>query len=431
MHLAGTVTQIDGRIDGRIEASTSRSLVRRTTGAIRETGERHTAMIVWKITAAMSRSAAKMRGSRRMPGRPTPTIVGRIAGRDWAMPGMASGADATRIRIRIHRQITTQTEAGMTPNMADTMPGTTLTCRPRASHNRWPMSFHNSAMLAAAILAALDTYGAAHAQTRVQASTGLQYSSGEYGETTSTSAVVVPFSARVSFGSWSLRASIPYITVDGPADVSEIIDDHGGSSSGSGSSSSGSGSSGSGSGDANDDDNPAGPTFSDDRSTSGLGDASLAATYSFDAIADSPAYVDITGRVRLPTGSEREGLGVGATDYFAVTELGWDANAGGAFVSGGRRILGNVDDVERVDGWQAAAGGWFNVSDAVVLGAYYDWRDSSVRGGEDPSSVEAYITWRMSDSWKIELNAGAGLADTSADYNVGLTLIWRSAAGRH
>lgn len=293
------------------------------------------------------------------------------------------------------------------------------------------MSCRNSTILTSVILAALGAYGTAHAQTRVQASTGLQYSSGEYGEATSTSALIVPFSARVSFGSWSLRASIPYITIDGPADVSEIIDDHGGSSSGSGSSSSGSGSggSGSGSGDADDDNNVAGPTFSDDRSTSGLGDASLAATYSFNAIADSPAYIDLTGRVRLPTGSERDGLGVGATDYFALAELGWDGAAGGAFISGGRRFLGSLDDFERVDGWQGAVGGWFNVSDAVVLGAYYNWRNSSVRGGEDPSSMDAYVTWRVNDAWKVELNGGAGLSDASADYNVGLTLIWRSVAG--
>ena len=64
-----------------------------------------------------------------------------------------------------------------------------------------------------ALLAQCNTASAA--DTRVQASSGVQYSDGKYGETTSTSAIVVPFSVRASFGSWSIRASVPFVTVDG------------------------------------------------------------------------------------------------------------------------------------------------------------------------------------------------------------------------
>jgi len=296
-------------------------------------------------------------------------------------------------------------------------------------------------LLAGAIVAVLaQSTTASAADTRVQASSGVQYSDGKYGETTSTSAIVVPFSVRASFGSWSIRASVPFVTVDGPADVSEIIDDSSGrgsssgsgssgsgsgsgsGSSGSGSSGSGSGSGGSGSGDDNDDD----AVGSANRSVSGIGDASVALTYSLDALGDSPAYVDFTGRVRLPTGDEDKGLGVGATDYVASTELGWDGDPGGVYVSAGRRFLGDVDTFERVDGWQASAGGWVNISDSAVIGAYYDWRNASVRDGEDPSSVEAYVSWRLNEAWKIELNGGVGLSDASADYTAGLTVIWRS-----
>ena len=293
-------------------------------------------------------------------------------------------------------------------------------------------------LLAGAVVAVLAHCNTAYADTRVQASSGVQYSDGEYGETTSTSAVVVPFSLRITSGAWSIRASVPYVMVDGPADVSEIIDDSSGrgSSSGSGSSGSGSGSgsgsSGSGSsGSGSDGSGGGGDDGEDDlaaaRSVSGIGDASIAVTYSLDALGDSPAYLDFTGRVRLPTGDEKQGLGVGATDYFALTELGWDGDAGGVFVSAGRRFLGQVEDFERVDGWQASAGGWVNVSEAAVIGVYYDWRDASVSDGEDPSSVEAYVSWRLNDAWKIELNGGVGLSDASADYTAGLMLFWRTA----
>lgn len=297
----------------------------------------------------------------------------------------------------------------------------------------------SKSLLAGAVVAVLAQCNTAAADTRVQASSGVQYSDGKYGDTTSTSAVVVPFSVRATFGSWSIRASVPFVTVDGPADVSEIVDDSSGrgsssgsgssgSGSGSGSGSSGSGSGGSGSGGGDDDDDDGGDAVgSASRSVSGIGDASIAVTYTLDTIGDSPAYVDFTGRVRLPTGDEDKGLGVGATDYVALTELGWDGEPGGVFVSAGRRFLGAVDNFDRVDGWQASAGGWVNVSDSAVIGAYYDWRNSSVRDGEDPSSVEAYVSWRLNDAWKVELNGGVGLSDASADYTAGVTLIWRSA----
>lgn len=277
-------------------------------------------------------------------------------------------------------------------------------------------------LVAAAIVIALAQCNTAYAQTRLQASSGVQYSNGKYGETTSTSALVVPFSLRATFGAWSIRASVPYVTVDGPADVSETIDDSSGRGSSSGSESSGSGSrSGSSDSDDGSDD------FAPSRDVSGIGDASVALTYSVDAIGNSPAYVDFTGRVRLPTGSEKDGLGVGATDYFALTEVGWDGAGGGVFASAGRRLLSEVGAFERIDGWQASAGAWLNVSDSTAIGAYYDWRDSSVRDGADPSSIEAYVSWRLNDTWKIEVNGGVGLSDASADYTAGLTFIWRSA----
>src|SRR5689334_18720996 len=99
----------------------------------------------------------------------------------------------------------------------------------------------NRALLAASVVAALAQFNAAYADTRVQASSGVQYSDGKYGDTTSTSALIVPFSLRASFGAWSVRASVPYVMVDGPADVSEIIDDSSGRGTSSGSGSSGSG----------------------------------------------------------------------------------------------------------------------------------------------------------------------------------------------
>jgi hypothetical protein len=92
----------------------------------------------------------------------------------------------------------------------------------------------------------------------------------------------------------------------------------------------------------------------------------------------------------------------------------------------GRRFLGNVSGVQREDGWQYGLGAWIDATDTIVLGAFYDQRNASVRGGEDLKEAGLYITKAVTKSLKIELSGSAGLSDSNADYEVGVTLIWKS-----
>jgi hypothetical protein len=253
---------------------------------------------------------------------------------------------------------------------------------------------------------------AAQAETKVDLSTGVSYSSGEYGDTTSTDVLVVPFSAKIRTGHWTFKASVPFLRIDGPADATIVLDDNGGGRGGN-----------SGPGGGRDRPEDDGDTVTGiDRNESGIGDTTLSAMYSFEEIGDSSAYIDVSGRVRLPTGDEDKGLGIGATDYGLSTEIGIDKDGGGGYVSFGRRL-------QREDGWQAGIGGWFNATGRTSLGVGYDWRESSTATGTDPAEVYAYVSLKMSDAWRINLNASAGLNDASPDYGAGVALTWR-AAGR-
>ncbi|WP_428311403.1 hypothetical protein [Hydrocarboniphaga sp.] len=293
--------------------------------------------------------------------------------------------------------------------------------------NRW--------RIAAASIVSLLGSSAADAATSWQFTTGSEYSTGKFGSSASTDVVVVPFSARLKWNAWTLRASVPYVYVQGPADVTVVVDDHGGGDS----SSSGSGNSGSGSSNSGGSDDGSGETetetetedrFAADRNVSGIGDASLALSYSFDDIAGTPAYLDVTGKLKFATGSESQGLGVGATDYAALSELGWDAGTGGAYVNAGRRFLGHSSTLDRVDGWQAGVGAWINLGTRIELGADYSWRDASVVGSADPSALEATTTLRLTPTWRVVASAGAGLSDGSPDFFGGLSLSWNSDGAR-
>jgi hypothetical protein len=269
-------------------------------------------------------------------------------------------------------------------------------------------------ILAAAVAGALQAPALFAAQLRL--STGAEYSSGDYGEATSTEAIVVPFSARVSFGSLSLRASIPWLAVRGPANIAPIIDDHGGGDG----SSSGSGSSGSGSGGSDDDD------FAANRDVQGIGDATLAAAWSFSDLGGTPLYLTFTGRVRLPTGNESRGLGRGTTDYATLGEIGWDGRRGGAFLLAGRQFLEPHGTEVRRDVWQANGGLWRRIGKGSQAGVQVNWREASLAGAKDLRSVDVFLQRDLRAGWRIELSGNAGLSSASPDYGAGLGFTWRS-----
>jgi len=280
----------------------------------------------------------------------------------------------------------------------------------------------------------------ASAADGLQFSTGADYSSGDFGGTTQTEVLVVPISARLRVGDWSLRGTLPYLRISGPADVIVIADDSSGSSSGSGgSSSSGSGRSGgsggsgsSGSGGSDDsvsddgsDDRGGNDAFSAGRRVSGLGDATLSLTRSFNALGDTAFYADVTGRVKFATGKASSGLGVGTTDYSAGTELGYAGEAAGLYAAVARRFLGSTASLQRDDGWQWHAGGWVNIGTAVEVGTVYSWREASTPMGINSRDVEVNLGLHLGTDWRATLFASRGLSDGSPEMAGGLNLSWQ------
>ncbi|MBU6374030.1 MAG: hypothetical protein KJS97_14995 [Alphaproteobacteria bacterium] len=275
------------------------------------------------------------------------------------------------------------------------------------------MRFKNLAVSLAALAAMLGFAKPADAETTLRLSTGVDYSSGKYGGTQKTDVIVAPFSAKVSSGSWALRATVPVISIKGPASF-VVIEDAGGSTSGStpgGSGSSGEVTSG---------------TATTRKTTTGVGDLSLSGSYTFDDLLGADSYLELGGRVRLPTGDEAKGLSLGVTDYATTAELGVARKHSGAYVLGGRRFNKDAKGIDRVDGWQAEVGGWLRASESTVVGGSVDWRESSVRGGKDVSEASAYVSYKLTEAVRVGATASAGLTDGAADYGVGLNLSWKT-----
>ena len=254
------------------------------------------------------------------------------------------------------------------------------------------------------IPAVLGVATPAEAGNQYEVSAGSEYSSLKLADGSTSTIWYAPFSARLDAGNWTIRATIPYLSITAPKDLIALIDDD----------PTGAGLGGQG---------RTGPTNT--RTVSGIGDSALSVTYSFDDVGDSPLYLDLGARVRLPTGSAREGTGIGAIDYGLQSEVGIDLHRWGLALNGGRRFLGSVSGLDRVDGWQAGAEAWLNLGPHGLVGIYSDWRDASELGFSNPRDAGAYVSYRLNRQWKVRLDASHALDLPSANYTVALTLSWR------
>lgn len=243
---------------------------------------------------------------------------------------------------------------------------------------------------AIALLAGISASSADAA--RLSFSAGGQYSNGDYGAVQDTLIFYEFVSVRYSTTPWLFKVTLPFLQVDGPAAVTDDGDIEGTGVS---------------------------------RSVSGMGDMSLSATYTvpFDA---EHLYLDLTGRVRLPTGDEDKGLGTGETDFIALATLTKEFGGLSIFAEGGRRFLGSSAVRPRRDGWAASAGLWQRVDDDVQVGATIDWHDASTHFAEDPAEVTAFVRFGLTDSVRMNVYAFAGLSDGSADAGTGLSFTWRT-----
>ncbi len=245
------------------------------------------------------------------------------------------------------------------------------------------------AALVALASAALAVPAHAEDDNYIQFSLGADYSSGDYGTTPDTTMLAVPVGFKLKQGDFFVRASLPWLRVEGPA-----VPGDGGAIPG------------------------AGPTAS----RSGIGDLNLAAGYSL-PIGDT-TYFDMTGKVKLPTASEEKGLSTGTTDFTAEAELTQVFGMTSVSVRGGRRFNGSTAAFSLQDVWQAGASIYHTAGD-VTVGLDYDWREGALLTAPDRSELTGSIGFKLNDGFRIQGYAYTGLSDGSPDLGGGLQLIYR------
>ena len=295
-------------------------------------------------------------------------------------------------------------------------------------------------------------------------SSGVSYSSGDYGELESTEVIAIPVSLTYRTGALKLRVSVPYVMIDGPGSLlstpegrDAFFGDSGGQgrgrgrgrggdsdNSGSGSGSSGSGSSGSGSSGSSgsgsgssgtevevenevedeiigdDGVTDAGGFAAVDNSRSGLGDVNVSALYSFELVPGT--YFEPQVKVKLPTASRADRLGTGQVDVTVSADLVQELGALTLYVHGDRKFAGKPADSTIRSTWGAGGGLSVNAGGGIYFGADYSWQQSAFAGREASSEVSGWLSTRINRSLSLTFYGGTGLNDNSADLFGGASL---------
>ncbi len=219
--------------------------------------------------------------------------------------------------------------------------------------------------------------------------TGFDYSRGRYGLSEDTQVLSTPAIVTYETQQWTFRGSVPYVTIEGPAEVVLLPAATGA---------------------------VAAPGASN--SVSGLGDVAASATYRFAPVFGN-LYTDLTGRLKLPTADTGRNLGTGKVDYFAQVGAYRAATYVIPFASAGYRMMGRTSRYPFKNGAFASAGLVVPFKEGHSVGLVGDWRSRLVEGGVDSIEATLFGVCRINPSWTIHGYVLMGFSDASPDLGMG------------
>lgn len=251
----------------------------------------------------------------------------------------------------------------------------------------------NPAPLARLTLLSISLAGAgAHAEDTLTAYTGVDFSRGKFGHATATETWSYPLSLKYEHGPFTLKGSISYLKISGPANVvggGEDFIDLGDEST--------------------------------TRSVSGWGDWVVGGSWS--AYQDNTGWlVDLGAKIKFGTADENKGLGTGKNDYSLQADVYKSMGPGTLFFTLGKRKMGDPSGIDLRDPAFATLGWSQRLNPATSVGLMYDFRQPVVAGHEPAREMTAFVSRKLTDTWKIQGYLVRGFSQASPDAGAGLMI---------
>ena len=209
--------------------------------------------------------------------------------------------------------------------------------------------------------------------------TGVDYSTGKYGQPVATDILYVPLTGKYETGPWVFKLTVPWIQITGPANV---IPDIG----------------------------VIRPSTTTQRTThSGLGDIVASVSRDIYAPPGGP-LVDILAKIKFGTASFSEGLGTGENDYSLALEAAQAFGRVTIFGDAGYKLVGSPAGVHLDNVAFGSLGASYKIDTGFTAGAVFDLQQRSSPTGGPHEELTAYVSKTLSRSWKAQLYALKGFS---------------------
>lgn len=243
------------------------------------------------------------------------------------------------------------------------------------------------------VLPALLLASAALAQGEFSAGAGIDYSRGDYGTGSETRILAIPFMARYDSEAWKLKLTVPWLRVTGEG---EVIPGIGKTNRG----------------------------RRGERTESGIGDAVLAGSYGVINDAQSKFGLDVTAKLKLPTGDENRGLGTGSVDKTLQVEPYKTIDRLTLFGTLGYTFFGDSDVVDLKNGYLYEVGASTRLDQTDSVGASLFGRQRVVEGGSPQRELTVFWNRRVAKAQRLQAYFLVGLADGSPDVGLGASALF-------
>jgi hypothetical protein len=256
-------------------------------------------------------------------------------------------------------------------------------------------------LLAAGIGAAAQTaLGADPGQ--LSAGVGVNYSTGNYGTSTTTEIVSIPFVGRYDQGPFTLKVTVPWLEISG---ASSVIPGLG----------------------PVDNTNPRGRgraapgASATDTRVTGLGDIVGSATYNAYYDNASKLGVDATLRIKLGTADADQGLGTGENDYGAQVDVYKTYDRTTIFGGIGYTVLGSSAFIHLNNVLNVNLGASYKLDPRDSVGLSFDAREHACSSCSPQEELMAFLIRKLDRQWTAQAYALKGFANGSPDWGIGLS----------
>jgi hypothetical protein len=242
---------------------------------------------------------------------------------------------------------------------------------------------------ALALCAAPLAFGA---EGELSLGTGINYTTGKYGESESTSIVAIPILARYERDAWSFRATVPYLRVHGPGTVIPGV------------------------GRAE----RRGRGDTGTRTESGMGDSTLSASYTMYSGSTNRSGIGATGKLKLATGDEDRGLGTGSNDVSVQVDAFQEIERNTVFGVIGYTFFGDSSAVQLENVANVGIGASHRLDTGDSVGLAFDARQGATPGPAPQRELTAFWNHKLERNWRTQAYFLKGFARGSPDWGLGI-----------